>query len=72
MSDTNPPTTVSSAAQPVPSKRWVELPTGETLQLKTIREGRVEGYRTLKTGKRVKFTGDLEDWLRVVARYGGL
>ena len=52
--------------------RWVELPTGDTLCVQKETGETVEGFRTLPTGKKVRFTGSREAWYRIVAKYGGL
>ncbi len=57
---------------PIASKRWVEIPSGDTLCVDRIQGETVEGYRMLKTGKKVRFTGPLKAWLRVVTKYGGI
>ena len=71
MSDTLSPPAVTPAVTPIASKRWVEIPSGETLCVDSVQGETVEGYRMLKNGKRVRFTGSVEAWLRVVAKYGG-
>jgi hypothetical protein len=71
MSDTQ--TTISILPEiQIPSKRWVELPCGDTLHVHTVEEEKVEGNRTVRTGSKIRFTGQLEDWLAIVARYGSL
>ena len=67
MSDSRAPTPTSArTAQP----QWVEIPSGEVLYVERIQGDTVEGYRVLKTGKKVKFTGSIESWLKIVAKYG--
>jgi hypothetical protein len=61
----------SPAAIPIASKRWVEIPSGETLCVDSVQGETVEGYRMLKNGKRIRFTGSVKAWLRIVAKYGG-
>ena len=72
MSDPQPIISVVPPEAPIPSERWVELPSGDTLHIDTVNDGRVEGHRMLPTGKKLRFTGRLEDWMAIVARYGGL
>lgn len=72
MSDPRPTISVVPQNAPDPSKRWVELPSGDTLHIDTVTGGRVEGHRMLPTGKKLRFTGRLEDWLAIIARYGGV
>lgn len=54
------------------SMRWVELPSGDTLCVLREKDGTVEGFRTLPSGKKIRFTATKGAWSRVVAKYGGL